>query len=261
MKIFIRPPPIPFLLLMSDNSGHKGSPVNRPFMVFLLPVLLCVLCLQGVGAVAAVQGSEPSVSSGSVSCGRGVEDYCTLLVYGDSLSAAYGIAEGDGWVSLLGERLGAEGWPVRVVNGSVSGETTTSGLARLEGVLDYFQPRIVILQLGGNDGLRGLPISLMRANLVEMIESIREEGALVLLAGIRIPPNYGPRYTEPFFATFGDLAELYDLPLVPFLIDGIPQQPGLMQGDGIHPRAEAQPLILDNVWPVLEPMLRELLER
>ena len=256
MKIFIRPPSIPPLPFMSDNFGHKGSPVDRPFMVFLLPVLFCLLCLQWSGGAAAVQSEGVSAS-----CGRGVEDYCTVLVYGDSLSAAYNIAESDGWVSLLGERLGAEGWPVRVVNGSVSGETTTSGLARLEGVLDYFQPQIVILQLGGNDGLRGLPISLMRTNLVEMIESIREEGALVLLAGIRIPPNYGPRYTEPFFATFSDLAELYDLPLVPFLIDGIPQQPGLMQGDGIHPRAEAQPLILDNVWPVLEPMLRELVGR
>ena len=163
-------------------------------------------------------------------------------------------------MALLADRLAAEGWPVQVVNGSVSGETTSGGLARLPAMLDSFQPRIVILQLGGNDGLRGLPLELIQANLREMIRLSRQRGARVLLAGVRIPPNYGPRYTEPFFALFGDLARQHQVPLLPFLIDGIPQQPRLMQADGIHPRAEAQPIILNNIWPLLEPLLQELSE-
>ena len=180
----------------------------------------------------------------------------TLLVYGDSLSAAYGISEEEGWVTLLETRIQNENWPYRVINGSVSGETTTGGLERLPAMLDSYQPNLVILELGGNDGLRGLPLDLMKANLKKMVELIRLSGGQVLLAGIQIPPNYGPRYTEPFFATFGEIAEEESLPLVPFLIDGIPQQPELMQNDGIHPKAEAQHMILENVWPLLEPLLK-----
>lgn len=179
----------------------------------------------------------------------------TLLVFGDSLSAAYGISEEQGWVTLLATRINSENWPYRIVNGSVSGETTTGGLERLPAMLDSYQPDLVILELGGNDGLRGLPLNLMKSNLKQMIELIQSSGGDVLLAGIQIPPNYGPRYTEPFFATFGEIAEEESLPLVPFLIDGIPQQPELMQNDGIHPKAEAQYMILDNVWPLLEPLL------
>ena len=179
----------------------------------------------------------------------------TLLVFGDSLSAAYGISEEQGWVTLLATRINSENWPYRVVNGSVSGETTTGGLERLPAMLDSYQPDLVILELGGNDGLRGLPLNLMKSNLKQKIELIQSSGGDVLLAGIQIPPNYGPRYTEPFFATFGEIAEEESLPLVPFLIDGIPQQPELMQNDGIHPKAEAQYMILDNVWPLLEPLL------
>jgi len=181
----------------------------------------------------------------------------TLLVYGDSLSAGYGIDESDGWVELLGTRLAAEGYPYEVINGSVSGETTTGGLARLPAMLDAYRPDLIILELGGNDGLRGLPLAAIRQNLEDMIQLARESDAEVLLAGIQIPPNYGPRYTGPFFQQYADIAAKYAVPLVPFLIDGIPQQPELMQDDGIHPRAEAQGMILDNVWPVLEPMLIE----
>jgi len=179
----------------------------------------------------------------------------TLLVYGDSLSAGYGIDETRGWVQLLDEKVRNEDFPYRVINGSVSGETTTGGLSRLPAMLETYQPDLVILELGGNDGLRGLPLDSIRENLEAMVGLAREQGAEVLLVGIQIPPNYGPRYTEPFYRQYSEIAEDLDLPLVPFLIDGIPQQPELMQNDGIHPRAEAQGMILDNVWPFLEPLL------
>ena len=186
---------------------------------------------------------------------RGDEDK-TVLVFGDSLSASYGIEEEQGWVNLLSEKLRQAQSPYSVINASVSGETSTGGLSRLPAALAEFQPSVVILELGGNDGLRGLPLATLQSNLEEMVSLSQRAGAKVLLAGIQIPPNYGPRYTEPFYALFGDIAESEQLPFVPFLIDGIPQQPELMQNDGIHPRAEAQHMILDNVWPVLAPMLQ-----
>lgn len=204
--------------------------------------ILCLICALYSGAWAA-------------------DNELTLLVYGDSLSASYGIEEEQGWVNLLQRKLDAENLAVQVINGSVSGETTTGGLARLPAMLESYRPELMILELGGNDGLRGLPVSIMRDNLAQMIDLAELSGAQVLLTGIQIPPNYGPRYTEPFFATYAELAKEKSLPLVPFLIDGIPQQPELMQNDGIHPRAEAQHMILDNVWPVLKPQLEQLIER
>ena len=175
----------------------------------------------------------------------------TLLVFGDSLSAAYGIDESEGWVTLLETRLAERGIAGDVMNASVSGETTTGGRSRLPSLLRNYSPSHVLLELGGNDGLRGLPLSLMRENLTAMIEMSQDAGATVLIAGMQIPPNYGPRYTQPFFDQYAELAEQYGLYLIPFLIDGIPQQPELMQADGIHPKAEAQVMILDNVWPIL----------
>ena len=183
------------------------------------------------------------------------EEPYTLLVFGDSLSASYGMNEDDGWVTLLAKRLQTENWPYQVVNGSISGETTTGGLSRLPAMLDAYHPDLVILELGGNDGLRGLPLDTLKQNLIRMIDIIETTGGQVLLTGIQIPPNYGPRYTVPFFQLYKEIAEERQIILVPFLIEGIPQQPELMQNDGIHPKAEAQYLILDNVWPFLEPEL------
>ena len=180
-----------------------------------------------------------------------------LLVWGDSLSAAYGIAAERGWVELLAERVKREFPAYRVINGSVSGETTTGGLERLPAMLAAHQPELVILELGGNDGLRGIPVKAIRDNLDTMIRLIQNAGGRVLLAGMRIPPNYGPRYTGPFHQNYFSLAEEHRLPLLPFLLEGIPENPKLMQDDGIHPRAEAQPIILENVWKVLKSMLRE----
>ena len=188
---------------------------------------------------------------------QGADDDYVLMVFGDSLSAAYGINEEEGWVTLLANKLRNDQWPYRVVNGSISGETTTGGLARLPAMLDSYQPEVVILELGGNDGLRGLPLEILKSNMLIMISLIEEQGAEILLTGIQIPPNYGPRYTEPFYKLYEELAAEKNLALVPFLIEGIPQQPELMQNDGIHPRAEAQYMILDNVWVVLEAMLQK----
>ena len=179
-----------------------------------------------------------------------------ILVLGDSLSAGYGIPVEKGWVSLLQRRLVERGFPYRVVNASISGDTTSGGLSRLPAALELHRPAIVVLELGANDGLRGQPPMAMSRNLSRMIEQSQQAGARVLLAEMRIPPNYGPLYAQKFQATFGELAQHYAIPLIPFLLDGVAGNPALIQDDGLHPRAEAQPQILDNVWAVLEPALK-----
>ena len=181
-----------------------------------------------------------------------------ILVFGDSISAGYGLERVDlGWVELLKTRLKTEGYGYQVVNASVSGETTAGALARLPRALQLHRPRIVILELGGNDGLRALPLPQMRDNFTRMIGLATHAGAKVLLRGMRIPPNYGPQYTSQFEAIYPDLARADKLPLVPFLMDRIALQPDLMQNDDIHPNVKGQPILLDNVWPVLQPMLRK----
>jgi acyl-CoA thioesterase-1 len=180
----------------------------------------------------------------------------TLLVLGDSLSAAYGIPVERGWVNLLQRRLVERGFPHRVVNASISGDTTSGGLSRLPAALERDRPAIVLLELGANDGLGGQPLMTMSHNLARMIELSQQSGARAVLAEMRIPPNYGPLYAQKFQATFGELAKRYDIPLIPFLLDGVAGHPALIQDDGLHPRAEAQQRILDNVWPVLEPVLK-----
>jgi len=179
-----------------------------------------------------------------------------ILVLGDSLSAGYGIPVERGWVNLLQLRLAERGFPHRVINASISGDTTAGGLSRLPAALEHDHPAIVILELGANDGLRGQPIMTLAANLSRLIEQAQQAGSRVLLAEMRIPPNYGPAYTQKFQATFGQLAKHYDILLIPFLLDGVAGDPALIQDDGLHPRAEAQGRILDNVWAVLEPVLR-----
>ena len=180
-----------------------------------------------------------------------------ILVFGDSISAGYGLARVDqGWVALLQTRLKDQEYVYQVVNASVSGETTAGGLARLPRALTLHQPKIVILELGGNDGLRALPIAQMRANLVHMVDLATAAGAQVLLLGMRIPPNYGPDFTEQFRLSYSDLARDKKLPLVPFLLNDIALFPNLMQSDGIHPNELGQPKLLDNVWPSLKPLLR-----
>lgn len=178
-----------------------------------------------------------------------------VLVLGDSLSAAYGIPTEQGWVSLLQRRLAERGYPHQVVNASISGDTTSGGLSRLPAALEQRRPALVILELGANDGLRGQPPMAMSRNLARMIELAQQADARVLLAEMRIPPNYGPLYTQKFHSTFDELAKRYDIPLIPFMLNGVAGNPALIQDDGLHPRAEGQPRILDNVWEVLEPVL------
>lgn len=178
-----------------------------------------------------------------------------ILLIGDSISAAFGLEIEQGWVSLLQKRLEEQDYPHRVVNASVSGETTAGGLARLPALLEQVQPELVIIELGGNDGLRGLPAANMQQNLSAMVEQSRASGADVILLGMRIPPNYGPRYNDAFEQVFVDLSQSLDVPLVPFLLEGVGTVPELMLDDGIHPGAAAQPLLLDNAWPVIRQWL------
>ena len=185
-------------------------------------------------------------------------DTPAILVFGDSISAGYGLARVEqGWVGMLRAKLKDEGYGYQVVNASVTGETTAGGLARLPRALALHHPRVVILELGGNDGLRALPIDQMRGNLGRMVDLSVDSGAQVLLLGMRIPPNYGPEFTEKFFAVFADVARDKKAPLVPFLLNDIALSPNLMQADGVHPNELGQPKLLDNVWPRLRPLLRK----
>jgi acyl-CoA thioesterase-1 len=185
-------------------------------------------------------------------------DAPAILVFGDSISAGYGLAHVEqGWVGMLRAKLKDEGYGYQVVNASVTGETTAGGLARLPRALALHHPRVVILELGGNDGLRALPIDQMRSNLGKMVDLAVDSGAQVLLLGMRIPPNYGPEFTEKFFAVFADVARDKKTPLVPFLLNDIALSPNLMQADGVHPNELGQPKLLDNVWPRLRPLLRK----
>jgi acyl-CoA thioesterase-1 len=178
-----------------------------------------------------------------------------IVIVGDSLSAAYGMEISESWPSLLQQRLKENGHAYRVFNSSITGDTTQGGLTRLPRLLERHRPAIVILELGGNDGLRGLPVEVTRSNLASMIEQSRAAGARVILAEMRIPPNYGQSYTEKFNGTYQELSTEHDLVLLPFLLQDIALEPGLMMDDGIHPTAAAQPLIVDQVWAVLEPLL------
>jgi acyl-CoA thioesterase-1 len=198
-------------------------------------ILLCLLLLLPAGQASAAS---------------------TLLVMGDSLSAAYGIDPSQGWVALLAKRLKDRHYDYTVVNASVSGETSAGGLTRLPEALGQHKPAIVILELGANDGLRGTPVKVMEANLDKMIALSQKAGAKVLLVGIVMPPNYGPQYADAFKDVYARLAKRYGLPLLPFLLNGVAQHRELMQADGMHPLAKGEPQVLSNVWGILEPMLK-----
>ncbi len=180
----------------------------------------------------------------------------TVLVLGDSLSAAHNIPADAGWVSLLDKRVRQQSkTPPRIVNASMSGETTAGALTRLPGLLAKEKPTVVVIALGGNDALRGLTPAQVQGNLEKMLLASRAAGAKVLLLGIDVPPNYGPAYRQRLAAAYRALADTYKVPLLPFLLEGVALRPGLMQADGLHPTAQAQPKVLDNVWPLLKPLL------
>lgn len=203
---------------------------------------LAVLALAGSGAAVHAQGPRR-----------------TLLVVGDSLSAEYGIARGSGWVALLEKRIAAEKLPLQVINASISGDTTAGGRSRLPALLKQHKPQVVVIALGGNDALRGLPLDMTQANLTAMARAAKAAGAKVLIVGIAVPPNYGRNYGEAFMRLFGTVSQTQGTALVPFLLAGVadvPNAEALFQPDRIHPTAQAHPRMLDNVWPVLRPLLR-----
>lgn len=179
----------------------------------------------------------------------------TILIVGDSLSAAYGMPLEQGWVRLLQQRLATDHYPYTIVNASISGDTTANALNRLPQAMTRHQPVIVVLELGGNDGLRGLSLAAMKRNLAAMIQTARQHEAEVLLIGVQLPPNYGPRYTQQFHAVYHELAQEYALALLPSLVDGVGTQTDLMQSDGIHPNSKAQPLIVTRVWQQLRSLI------
>lgn len=179
----------------------------------------------------------------------------TLLVVGDSISAAFGLDSRQGWVALLEKRLADEGFEHAVINASISGDTSAGGAARLPALLAEHKPELVIIELGGNDGLRGQAPAQLQQNLASMVETSQQAGAKVLLLGMRLPPNYGARYTSAFAQVFTDVSEQKQVPLVPFFLEGVGGVPGMMQSDGIHPTVSAQPLLLENAWPALKPLL------
>ena len=210
--------------------------------------LVTVPAAAPAAAAAAGAGAAPSQAP-------------VVLVFGDSLSAGYGIRVEQGWVSLLAQKIEHEGYGFRVVNASVSGETTDGGLARLPRALAVQQPHIVLLELGANDGLRGLPLTGTRENLDKMITLLHSYHVAVLLLGLRMPPNYGERYTTGFMTMYQELAATHHIALLPFLLENVALTPGLMQADGLHPNEQGQPLLLDNVWPRLVPLLRATANR
>lgn len=205
----------------------------------LLSMLRCFL-------IACTLGSFPALGATQ-----------KIIVYGDSLSAAYGISQKDGWVMLLAERLKKQGFDYTVVNASISGETSAGGASRIARTISEQKPAILVLALGANDGLRGLPLAQMRDNLGAIVTTAQRAGARVLIAGMKMPPNYGAKYTRDFEDSFARLSKQFKTAYLAFLIDGVADKPDLFQPDRLHPTAEAQPLILDNIWKVLRPMLRK----
>jgi acyl-CoA thioesterase-1 len=220
---------------MQDDRKKFGrwmEALRSPFVLFVL--LALAFMLQTTSAYSASK---------------------TVLVLGDSLSAEYGLARGTGWVTLMENRLKAEKIDAAIVNASVSGETTSGGRARLPSLLEKHRPGVVIIELGGNDGLRGLPIAATESNLNAMITAAQNAKAQVLLVGMQIPPNYGRKYTEQFATMYSKIAKEKKTLLVPFLLEGIANQEQLFQGDRIHPTAGAQPIMLNNVWPHMKRLL------
>ena len=180
----------------------------------------------------------------------------TVLVLGDSLSAEYGLSRGAGWVALLEGKLKKEKIDAAIVNASISGETTSGGRTRLPALIAQYKPDVVVIELGANDGLRGLPVTAAEANLRSMITLVQQNKGKVLLVGMRMPPNYGRDYTERFFAMYKGLASTLKTPLVPFMLEGVAEKPALFQADRLHPNAQAHPVILANIWPQLSKLVK-----
>ena len=228
--------------------------MHSRFFNCLLWISVIVMTL----VASPVQAKETRQLATNIAAKPTIASTQTILVFGDSLSAGYGMPQGQGWVTLLEQKLAQnklDRVSYKVVNASISGETTSGGLARFSAALATHKPRIVILELGANDGLRGLPVSEMQANLSRMILQAKTAKVKVLLLGMKIPPNYGLKYTKNFSDTYTNLANQHNVTLVPFLLDGVAGKPELIQTDGLHPIAAAQSQLLNNVWKLLAEML------
>jgi acyl-CoA thioesterase I len=226
------------------NSGYGGSPRRLQRGVMAIFALLALMLSAAAGAAPVPKATAAQAPAR------------TVLVLGDSLSAGYGLAASQGWVSLTAKKMAAShpGW--KVVNASVSGETTAGGAARIAGELKRHRPAVVVVELGANDGLRGLPLAQTRANLEAIIRASKQAGARVLLLGMRMPPNFGPAYTRGFEANYRELSKQHQAALLPFLLEPIAANRNNFQADNLHPTAAAQPRLRDHVWPVLAPLLR-----
>ncbi len=212
-----------------------------------MPALLSLVITSSIAF-----GSVLAVNSTAYAANKTPE---TILVLGDSLSAAFGLDSDEGWVALLQQQLTTQGYDYDVINASVSGDTTRTGLSRLESTLNVHHPAIVIVALGGNDGLRGLPFSEIENSLQNIIQRCKQQGAQMLLVGVRLPPNYGPVYTQKFAELYQRLADSYQVPLVARMLDNVAENRAWMQADGMHPKAEAQPQVMENIWAGLKPLL------
>ena len=232
-------------MLKTVNRLLVNRLLKKRAFLFYVFINLCFFCLLPKIGVAEA-GLVPAPT----------QQAPTIVVLGDSLSAGFGVEQDKGWVNLLQTRLRQNHYPHRVVNASISGETTSGGLSRIAEILAEFKPQIILIELGGNDGLRGLPIQLIRDNLAKIIQHCLQKNITMLIIGMQLPPNYGPTYTQQFAAIYHELSEQYHIALVPFLMQGFANNPELIQSDGIHPKAEAQGLMLENVWPQLKPLLK-----
>ena len=235
--------------MFNHETSFSAQPIS--LNVKILCFMLCFACLILVGLTHTAQAAN-TVSKASASLQSSAK---TLVVLGDSISAGYGMQIEEGWVNLMAITLTQQEKDWQVVNASVSGETTGGGLARLPGVLAATSPQIVVIELGGNDGLRGYPINKMRANLSQMIDLVVAANAQPIVVAMRIPPNYGPRYRNAFEKAFTEVSTEKGAILVPFSLDEVAVTPGLIQRDGIHPTAKAQPLLVDTFLPYIEPLL------
>jgi acyl-CoA thioesterase-1 len=224
----------------------RSSASRRTFIHSVCSLIPALALVRHAGPAGAQAAPAPDLASARP----------VILVVGDSLSAEYGLPRGTGWVQLLGDRLRSNGLDYTVVNASISGETTSGGRTRLPALLKQHRPAVVILELGANDGLRGLPLNTMRDNLAAMAKASLAAGARVLLVGVRVPPNYGRDYSDKFFESFASVARELRVPLAPFLLNGFAESLTYFQADRIHPNETAQPRMLDNVWPHLKPLLR-----
>jgi len=235
-RLYFVAPALLFAATLGACEEHLGSPPPK---------------VQGTSVDARPGGTAPPPSNASIR-----PDERVLVAFGDSLTAGLGVAPSEAYPAQLQEKLLLAGYRYRVVNAGVSGETTAGALRRVDWVLKS-KPEIVILELGGNDGLRGLDLKETRANLAQIIERLLAGGARVLLAGMRLPPNYGPAYTDAFQTLYVDLAKQYDVPLIPFFLEGVATRTALNQADGIHPTSTGYTIVVNTLWPVLEPLLKK----